>query len=129
MAFLIELAFLISTCATKVSVLLFYRRVTKGTLSRPIKFAITGAIAFVVIYAVSLILLVVLQCNPTNAYWKSLAIGYHKDWHCHDTRFMNAVSGALSSFTDLWVISSRNLYYFDLLTPMTGTLSCFLWQC
>lgn len=124
MAFLTEFAFVISTGATKISVLLFYRRVTKGTISRPVKFAVMGGIAYVVIYTLLLTLLLVLQCNPTNAYWKSYSIGYSTDWHCIDIRWMNPVSGALSTFSDLYVTSTavESPYQIDLLTPNSQLL-------
>jgi len=70
-AWLAEFAWLISTCCSKVSILLFYRRLTKGTFSRRWKYATIGAIIFVVFYCIAFVLVLVLNCRPTEAYWKS----------------------------------------------------------
>lgn len=104
MAWLSEVAFLTSTCATKVSVLLFYRRLVRGSYNRMWRWLTLGAIYFTVLYGVGLIFALIFNCRPTNAYWKSLSITYTGDYTCTDTRWLNGVSGILSVLSDFYAV-------------------------
>jgi hypothetical protein len=114
-AWLSEFAFIIATCCNKVSVLLFYRRLTQGTFSKRWRYATIGAITFTVLYALAFILALVLNCQPTEAYWKSYSLDYTKSYKCADTRNLNPVSGALSVFSDLYsvILPMGMLRHFD----------------
>lgn len=103
-AFLSEIAFLISTCCTKVSILLFYRRLTEGTYSKKWKWATIAAMAFTVVFCLAFIFVLCFQCQPTEAYWKSLSFTYTADWKCADTRILNPISGALSVVSDFYSV-------------------------
>ncbi|KAK3675345.1 hypothetical protein LTR78_004855 [Recurvomyces mirabilis] len=115
-AWLSEIAFLVSSCSTKISVLLFYRRLTKGTISTRWKAATIGAIIFTVGYCLSLILALILTCQPTNSYWLSYSPTYEKPYHCVDTRSVNPLSGALSVFSDFYsvLLPMLMLRHFDI---------------
>ena len=69
-AWLSELAFIIATCCNKVSILLFYRRLTHGTFSRRWKLATMGAIGFTLCYMLAFVLVLVFNCSPTESYCK-----------------------------------------------------------
>ena len=60
------------TCSgfTKVSVLLFFRRMVDGTYSRYWQIAVWGAIAFTVAWATAFTLVLFFNCEPMEAYWK-----------------------------------------------------------
>lgn len=103
-AFLSEIAFLISTCCTKVSILLFYRRLTEGTYSKKWKWATIAAIIFTVVFCLAFLLVLCLQCRPTEAYWKSLSFTYTKDFECSNTKILNPISGALSVVSDFYSV-------------------------
>ncbi len=115
-AWLSQLAFLRSTCATKASVLLFYRRLVKGTYSKKWKYATIAAIALTVCYCVAFIFALIFNCNPTEAYWKGLSYTYTRDWRCSDTTIANPLSGALSVCSDLYavILPMGMLYKFDI---------------
>ncbi|KAK4900655.1 hypothetical protein LTR27_002371 [Elasticomyces elasticus] len=104
LAWLGEFAFLISTCCTKISVLLFYRRLVQGTFSKRWRMATIGAIIFTACYCVAFELALILNCRPTEAYWKAYSPSYTKSYYCADTRNLNPVSGALSVFSDLYAV-------------------------
>ena len=104
MAWLSEVAFLISTCSTKVSVLLFYRRLVQGTFSKRWKWSTIAAIIFTVCYCVAFTLVLVFNCRPTEAYWKALSLTWNKDYQCTNTKMLNPVSGVLSVVSDLYSV-------------------------
>ncbi|TKA81182.1 hypothetical protein B0A55_02624 [Friedmanniomyces simplex] len=104
LAWLAEFAFLISTASTKISVLLFYRRLVQGTFSKRWRMATIGAVVFTACYCVAFVLALILNCNPTEAYWKAYSLSYKKSYTCADTKNLNPVSGALSVFSDLYSV-------------------------
>jgi hypothetical protein len=52
-----------------VSILLFYRRLASGTISKAFLFGVYAAIAFVVLYFVIFTLNLFLGCRPFKAFW------------------------------------------------------------
>lgn len=103
-AFLAEIAFLISTCCTKVSILLFYRRLTEGTYNRKWKWATVAAIVFTIVFCLAFMLVLIFQCRPTEAYWKSLTFTYTQDFKCSNTKILNPISGSLSVVSDFYSV-------------------------
>lgn len=103
-AFLSEIAFLISTCCTKVSILLFYRRLTNGTYSKKWKWATIAAIVFTIVFCLAFMFVLIFQCRPTEAYWKSLTFTYTKDFTCSNTKILNPISGGLSVVSDFYSV-------------------------
>ena len=103
-AFLAEIAFLISTCCTKVSILLFYRRLTEGTYNKKWKWATVAAIVFTIVFCLAFMLVLIFQCRPTDAYWKSLTFTYTQDFHCSNTKILNPISGSLSVVSDFYSV-------------------------
>ncbi|PPJ54238.1 hypothetical protein CBER1_05157 [Cercospora berteroae] len=99
-----QLAFLVSTCSTKISVLLFYRRLTEGSCHKLWKYLIVGAIAFTASYCIALVLALIFNCSPTDAYWKSYDPKYTANYHCTDTKVLNPLSGALSILSDVYSV-------------------------
>lgn len=104
MAWLAQLSFLASTSFTKISVLLFYRRLVKGTYSRVWRYLTIGAIIFTAVYGIGFILSLVVNCNPVEAYWKAYDPYYTRDWHCTDTTYLNPVAGTLSVVSDIYTV-------------------------
>ena len=116
MAWLGELAFIVSTSCTKVSVLLFYRRLVKGTFSKRWKWATIAAIIFTIIYCLAFNLALVFNCRPTEAYWKAFSMTYTADYHCANTKPLNPVSGVLSVVSDFYsvILPMGMLRHFDI---------------
>jgi len=99
-----EVTFLISTGCTKCSILLFYRRLQKGTYNKIWQYCIYAALAFTVAYALGFILVLVFSCTPTEANWESADPTYQKKYHCVDTRYENLISGILSVVSDAYAV-------------------------
>ncbi|GAB7366365.1 hypothetical protein MBLNU230_g8164t1 [Neophaeotheca triangularis] len=105
-AWLAQVFFLTSSCATKISILLFYRRMAVD-VERKWQFAIWGAMAFTALYCLGFFLAYCLICQPLEAYWRS----YDYEWaastphHCADagTHFNPAI-GSFSVISDLYAV-------------------------
>ena len=104
MAWLTEILYLFSTGCTKCSVLFFYRRLTKGSYNKRWKYAIILAIAITAAYSLGFILVLVLACSPTSAYWESFNPFYDAKYKCQDIAISNNLSGVLSVASDLWSV-------------------------
>jgi hypothetical protein len=59
-----------ATCATKVSILLFYRRLASGTINPWFQRSIYAAIFSVVGYLITFLTMFFWICRPFHAYWK-----------------------------------------------------------
>jgi hypothetical protein len=99
-----EVTYLASTCFTKCSILLFYRRLTKGTYNMRWKYAIWIAITVTVVYSLAFIFLLIFSCSPTAAYWKSFNPYYKEEFHCIQSKYTNVLSGAMSVASDLYSV-------------------------
>jgi hypothetical protein len=68
----IEASYILSTGLTKVSILLFYRRLVGGTFSRLYIWGFRLIIVSVVAYTVIFELTLSLGCRPISAYWNQI---------------------------------------------------------
>lgn len=99
-----QILFLVSTCATKTSVLLFHRRMVVGTYSRRWLFAIWAALAFLAAYFVAVLFTYCFICKPLTAYWESYNFDYDKEFTCINGNVLSPFVGALSVFTDVYAV-------------------------
>ena len=67
--FVMEVVYLWATGLTRISILLFYRRLG-GSVSRAFKYTVYAAIASVAGYVIGFNIFAVTQCQPLAAYWK-----------------------------------------------------------
>lgn len=104
LGWLAEVVYLFATCCIKCSILLFYRRLTKGTYNKRWEYAIILAISVTVLYSVGFIIVLIIACSPTSAYWESFNPFYDKKFECHETKFSNVLSGVLSVASDAWSV-------------------------
>lgn len=65
----IETCYIMSTGLTKISILLFYRRMSAGSISTTFRFIVHASIASVIAYMVAFILVGCLGCKPLSAFW------------------------------------------------------------
>jgi hypothetical protein len=103
-AWLQEFAFIFSSCLTKISVLVFYRRIF--FTAEPIKqrLLIDVPIGFLVAYIFAVQLVLVLNCRPTNAYWMSMDPNYAEEYTCIDRHFFDPFKGSLSVLSDVYAL-------------------------
>ncbi|KAM0713205.1 hypothetical protein Q7P35_000657 [Cladosporium inversicolor] len=99
-----EVTYLASTGFTKCSILLFYRRLTKGTYNMRWKWGILVAIAVTAVYSLLFIFMLIFSCSPTAAYWESFNPYYQEDFHCIQTQYTNVMSGVMSIASDLYSV-------------------------
>ncbi|KAF7186131.1 hypothetical protein HII31_12546 [Pseudocercospora fuligena] len=100
-----ELAFLITGCCLKVSVLLFYRRLVEHTCSKYWIWAVIFAICFTVAYSLAFILTLVFNCSPTEAYWKAFDPSYTHPNSCVNTTIVNLLAGIMAAVSDLYSVA------------------------
>ncbi|KXT17809.1 hypothetical protein AC579_5345 [Pseudocercospora musae] len=100
-----ELAFLLTGCCVRTSVLLFYRRLVDGTCSKAWIWAVWVAIAFNYAWTFAFILALVFNCTPTEAYWKSFDFAYTKTYHCKETTVNNLLAGIMAVISDFYAVA------------------------
>ena len=65
----LEALYMVSTVTTKISILLFYRRLAVGSVTNTFIRCVHTAIAFVIVYFIVFTTTLYLGCRPFNAYW------------------------------------------------------------
>ncbi|KAF2773743.1 hypothetical protein EJ03DRAFT_286011, partial [Teratosphaeria nubilosa] len=99
-----QVLMLISCCATKISVLLFHRRLVKD-IGNWI-WAIWFAIAFTACYFVAILISYCFLCRPLDSYWLSydLLHPYTRHYKCIDGTAFSLSIGVLSVVSDLYAV-------------------------
>ncbi|RMZ87538.1 hypothetical protein DV736_g5229, partial [Chaetothyriales sp. CBS 134916] len=100
-----ELCIILSLSFTKISVLLFYRRLSVS-FSRGFFIAVWVGIIYNILFAISFLLAICLMCRPIEAWW----LNFDPVWvaeHAHSVtcgkeRVMEPISGILSSVSDTY---------------------------
>lgn len=95
--------YLTATCSVKISVLLFYRRLSSN-FTRLFLIATWIGIAYNFVYFVSFIIALSVECRPTQAYWLAFNFQWattHK-FACADEHIALPVSAGLSVLGDFY---------------------------
>ncbi|OCL10226.1 hypothetical protein AOQ84DRAFT_3271 [Glonium stellatum] len=121
-----EGAFLISTCLTKVSVLLFYRRLNAESYSRTWKRITYTAITFTAVYLFAFLLDLVLICSPTDAYWESFDLNYKSNYHCSSEHVTNPLVGAFGVITDFYTVLLPALWFWRIQMPKRQKIGLYI---
>jgi hypothetical protein len=91
---------------TKLSILMFYRRLVDGTCSRTYKLAIWAAMGFVVFITILFFILLFTGCKPFTAYWQKYDVMHPPTrYHCFSdetTSALGKAAGAFSVITDIY---------------------------
>lgn len=96
------------TSLTKVSILLFYRRLVDGVFSRRLKWSIWSAILFVVLFTIGFMAFTLAECTPVQSSWEALDPAYHEAHKCISPRHIQVISiifCALSIVTDFVTVT------------------------
>jgi hypothetical protein len=99
--------FFSSSSFTKVSVLLFYRRLVVGTFNNKFKWALWTAIGFVVVYTIVFSILIITACSPVEALWMKYELSYTTPYKCMNISVqvrLAKLAGALSVITDFYSV-------------------------
>lgn len=60
---------------------------------------------FTVLYTLGLILALIFNCNPTQAYWKAYDPAWTREYHCVDTVAVSVLAGVLSIVSDAYSVA------------------------
>lgn len=101
-----EFSFLVCGGCTKVSILLFYRRLVNGTYSKRYKWLIWAAISFTIAYTFTFCVVLLANCTPTRAYWMAFDFRYAltQEYTCMDTSVINAMAGVCAAISDVYSV-------------------------
>jgi hypothetical protein len=108
LTFVIALVAVGGTSCTKVSILLFYRRLVDGMFSRRLKWSLWGAILFVVLYTVIFTAYTLALCTPIRSFWEALDPTYRGAHKCISPRGIQVsaiVISAMSVMTDFVAVT------------------------
>lgn len=90
---------------TKVSILLFYRRLAAGTITSMFQWMLYASIGFVVAYFIAFFTNIFLICTPFNSFWLQADYGWlilhREDFHCQDEAVVLVLSAAISALQDV----------------------------
>jgi hypothetical protein len=92
-----------STCCTKISVLLLYRRILTPSFAWSV--AAWVAIGITTAYFLVGVLAFCFVCDPLWAYWMVYDLDWDAAWHCADGRWLNYFIGIVSVVSDLYSIA------------------------
>jgi len=120
-----QFCFLIGTSCTKISILLFYRRLTSGTLQKTFLYVIYAIIAFIIAYAISFGLVLLVGCHPLDAYWYSVLPTYTEEHYCYDEGTAVPAAAITSVITDFVVVSLPCYVVWGMRMPIRQKLSLF----
>ena len=99
-----EWCYVISTSATKISILLFYRRISVK-FSKAFMIATWVGIIFNILYMIAFCMVLLLLCTPISSYWNSfdpIWVMTHPPSHCGKENLELPLSGVFSVIGDLY---------------------------
>jgi hypothetical protein len=107
----LEIVYITATGLTKISILLFYRRIVDSSIPKWLKWIARASILFVVMYMVTWTVAILLGCRPLDSYWLAINVGWRKsnvrgvDWQCYNEGVSTAVANAVSIIQDFLTCS------------------------
>lgn len=112
---------MVSTSTTKISILLFYRRLTSDTISLGFLRCVHAAIAFVVLYFVVFIIVLFMNCQPFHAYWRQVDLEWNilneSKYHCIDEEKDLVAAAVVSVIQDFIACGMPSILFWKLKMP------------
>ncbi|OJD31431.1 uncharacterized protein BKCO1_4800058 [Diplodia corticola] len=68
----IAVGYMLITSMVKISILMFYRRLSEGSVTKSWIWTVRAFIAFVILYAVVFTLMLFVDCRPLHAFWNKM---------------------------------------------------------
>jgi hypothetical protein len=102
-----QFSFLVCGGCTKVSILFFYRRLVEGTYSKRWTWLVWLAISFTIAYTIAFCVMLLINCSPTESYWRAFDIQYAmtQSYTCLDTSAINAITGVCAVVSDVYAVA------------------------
>lgn len=120
----------LSSGLIKLSVLLFYRRLGKGLVSRAFRWIMILTFIMVLAYTISFCIIPIVMCNPVSAYWDQVdfrvRFGPKKyDFTCINEGADVVANGVASTVTDFIVAILPTILCWKLQIPMRQKIALY----
>ncbi|KAL5121437.1 hypothetical protein ACEQ8H_000508 [Pleosporales sp. CAS-2024a] len=124
----IECVFCVTSAMIKISILLFYRRLSSRVVSNAFRWTTWTTIVFIVAYSIALTLAPILGCQPLSAFWDQMdankvLAGYK--YHCFDEGADVVAAGIISAAQDLLTAILPSFLYWNLQISKQQKFSLF----
>jgi hypothetical protein len=119
----IEAFYVMSTSLTKISILLFYRRMAAGSISPLFHWVVRIAMASVVAYLITFELTLFLGCRPIDSFWNQVDFIWettHKagvDYHCFSEPANALAASGISIIQDFMACGMPIILFWKLNLP------------
>lgn len=117
-----QIFFILGTTCTKISILLFYRRLASGALLNTFLYVIYANIAFITAYAIAVASVLLVGCRPLDAYWYSALPTYTAEYTCYDEGAAAPAAAIISVITDVVVVSLPCYVVLGMMMPIRQKL-------
>ncbi|EOD46293.1 putative integral membrane protein [Neofusicoccum parvum UCRNP2] len=125
--FATSLLYIWGTGLTKLSVLLFYRRLTAASLPTPFLYAVHASLLSVGGYVLAFTASLPLTCAPAAAYWRQVdlawAAAHAGRYRCADEAAALAAANAVSAAQDFLACALPGLLFWNLRVPRRRKLA------
>ena len=123
-----ECIFCVATGLIKVSILLFYRRLSARVVSRAFLWTTRISIGYIIAYSIALSVAPIVGCQPISAFWDQVDIikvlqGY--EYHCFDEAADVFAASIISASQDLITAVLPTFLYWNLQIPFRQKLALF----
>jgi hypothetical protein len=113
----LEALYLTSTAATKISILLFYRRLSTGTVSNGFLYSVYAAIAFVAVYYFIFMINLFVGCQPIESFWLQVNPFSQDKYHCINEATNMIAAAAISVVQDFLACGMPMVLFWKLRIP------------
>ena len=123
-----ETLFCVCSGLIKISILLFYRRLSSRAISRTFRWATWISIYFIAAYSIAFAIVPIFICTPISAFWDQvdfikLAQGY--EYKCLDEGTDIFVAAIVSTAQDLLTAMLPTILYWNLQIPLRQKMALF----
>ncbi|KAH7082857.1 hypothetical protein BKA63DRAFT_138914 [Paraphoma chrysanthemicola] len=124
----LECTFCVASGMIKISILLFYRRLSSRVVSTAFRWTTWITIGCIVAYTIALTLAPILGCQPVSAFWDQVDInkrlnGY--EYHCFDEGADVFAASVISAAQDLITAILPTFLYWKLQMPLRQKFALF----
>ncbi|KAF2008119.1 hypothetical protein P154DRAFT_419755, partial [Amniculicola lignicola CBS 123094] len=124
----IETTFCLTSGLLKISILLFYRRLSARVVSPAFRWATWLSIGFIAAYSIAFIIVPIFGCNPISAFWNQVDLnlrikGYK--FKCFNEGADVFAAGIISTVQDLLTALLPTFLYWNLQIPRRQKIALF----
>jgi hypothetical protein len=113
----LEALYLTSTATTKISILLFYRRLSSGTVSNGFLYSVYAAIAFVAVYYFIFMINLFVGCQPIEAFWLQANPSWQGKYECINEAANLIAAAVISVIQDFLACGMPMVLFWKLRIP------------